>query len=264
MVVILLLLALVSCSTEEAPRPTGEFVYREEGEYIFKPEPSRVQIREAYPWEEGKVGKFPRITKEYFRCKGSSLNPTKKDIRGGETLLVNDCGGADKHSLPLINGKEGVYPIMIEILNYIQFKLKKRVVVTSGHRCPDHNMYIDPSPRNQSSKHLIGAEVSFYVQGMEDKPEAIVDLIQAFYKEDLKLDKKYKEFTRYDKEDVDVSTPPWMNQEIFIKLYKKKEGRDFENRHPYPYLSLQVRFDRDKNERVFYSWDKAYNNYLRF
>ena len=31
-------------------------------------------------------------------------------------------------------------------------------------------------------------------------------------------------------------TIPWFNKEIFIKLYRKSEGRDGDNRHPYPYL----------------------------
>ena len=64
-------------------------------------------------------------------------------------------------------------------------------------------------------------------------------------------------------QDTGILTAPWYNKEIFIKLYKKKEGRNFDNRHPYPYISIQVRFDTELNERVIYSWDKAYKNYLR-
>lgn len=266
MYAILLFLLFFSCSSEENNRLAGEFIYREEGEFHFRPEPSQPAGRDPYPWEEGKVGPFPKITKEYFRCKGSLLNPPKNELRHGERLTLTDCGGADKHSLPLRNNKEGVYPILIDLLNWIQSKTKKRVVITSGHRCPEHNTYVDPSPHNQTSKHMIGAEVSFYVQGLEDRPEALVKLVQDYYLQDpqTRQDKKYTEFKRYEKEDTDVSTPPWMNHEIFIKIFKKKEGRDFDNRHPYPYLSLQVRTDRDTGERVNYTWDKAYNNYLRY
>lgn len=263
---VLLFLLLVGCSSEKEERLKGEFVYREQGEFHFLPVPSHPTKKEPYPWEEGKVGKYPRITKEFFRCKGSNLNPPKTEHRNGETITLNDCGGVEKHSLPLIHNKEGVYPILINLLNYIQTETRKRVVITSGHRCPDHNTYVDPSPSNQTSKHLIGAEVSFYVQGLENSPETLVKLIQAYYLKDSKTknDKKFTEFKRYDKQDTDVTTPPWMNHEIFIKLYKKKEGRDFDNRHPYPYLSIQVRTDRDTGERVLYTWDKAYNNYLRY
>ena len=31
-----------------------------------------------------------------------------------------------------------------------------------------------------------------------------------------------------------VLIPPWYNKEILIKLFKKNEGRDLDNRHPYP------------------------------
>src|SRR5688572_14981430 len=157
MYAIFLLFFLFSCSSEEPNRLTGEFIYREEGEYHFNPPRSQLARRDPYPWEEGKVGKFPKITKEFFRCKGSLLNPPKPDA---------DCGG--KHSLPLIHQKENVYSILIDLLNYLQQKTQKRVVITSGHRCPQHNTYVDPSARNQTSKHLIGAEVSFYVQGLEN------------------------------------------------------------------------------------------------
>lgn len=276
MYAIFLLLLLISCSQDDFSRlkgeVKGEYIYREEGEYLFKPEPVQTLVREAYPWEDESMNsgvkgtRFPKITKEFFRCKGSTLNPSKSEKRAGETVTLMDCGGADKHSLPLINGKEGVYPILIDLLNFIQVTTKKRVVITSGHRCPDHNVYVDSSSAKQVSKHLIGAEVTFYVQGMEDKPEEIVKILQAFYQQDPKTknDKKYLEFKRYEKQDTDVSTQPWMNHEIFIKLYQKKEGRDFDHRHPYPYLSVQARVDRETGSRIIYTWDKAYNNFLRY
>lgn len=266
MYAILLLLFLAACNSEDKERPSGEFIYREAGEFAYRPEPPHHQPKPTYPWEEGKVANLPLINKEFFRCKGSSLNPCKSETRGGEVILINDCGGSDKHSLPLIGGKEGVYPILIDLLNFIQNKTKKRVVITSGHRCPDHNTYINASSNNQMSKHLIGAEVSFYVQGMEEKPEAVVEIIKDYYLQDAqtKADKKYTEFKRYEKDDTNVATMPWMNHEIFVKLFNRKEGRDFDNRHPYPYLSVQVRHDRQKDARVIYTWDKAYNNFLRF
>jgi hypothetical protein len=44
-----------------------------------------------------------------------------------------------------------------------------------------------------------------------------------------------------------------MNKEILIKFYMPNEGRNADNRHPFPYLSIQVRFDRETNMRVAYS-----------
>jgi hypothetical protein len=113
---------------------------------------------------------------------------------------------------------------------------------------------------------MIGAEVDFYVQGMEHRPEEVVQLLMLYYKEKEWYggDKTYTEFQRFDKKTVNVTTPPWFNKEIFIKLYQKQEGRDFDNRHPYPYLSIQVRHDKERDEKVTCDWQKAFNGYRRY
>jgi hypothetical protein len=144
----------------------------------------------------------------------------------------------------------------LDLLNYVQEQTGKRVIVTSGHRCPAHNTYADLSKDNRTSKHQIGAEVDFYVQGMEDTPLAVVELLMGFYQ-----GKEFGAFQRYEKSDV--STKPWMNQEIFIKLQLSHEGRDIDNRHPHPYITLQVRYDREAKERVSYDWKKANLGYAR-
>lgn len=271
MYAILVLLLLFSCSgdsnrSHKQERKVEQLISRREGEFLFIPPVSEIEPLPRYPWEGEDSVDLPRITKEFFRCKGNPFNPSRSEVKGGETIAVSDCGGADKHSLPLMNGKEGVYPILINLLNHLQKKTKRKVVITSGHRCPDHNTYVSSAPANQTSKHLIAAEVSFYVEGYEERPHALIDLILDYYRNDPEVaeDKRYTDFTRYEKEDTNVSTPPWMNHEVFIKLFKKHEGRDFDNRHPYPYLSLQVRYDRENKTRVFYSWDKAYNNFHRY
>jgi hypothetical protein len=274
MYILFLLIAFLftSCSSsdEEAEvlrklNQKGEFIYRKHNEHLFNPPLAERVTPEAYPWEKGFTGTFPKITKEFFRCKGSHLNPVRIVQQKEEIARFYDCGGSEKHSLPLRDNKEFIHPILIDLLNYIQAKTNKRVVITSGHRCPEHNTYVDPSPENQFSKHMVGAEVSFYVQGLEERPESIVKLIQDYYQKTAKYkDKKdFQEFSRYEKGDTNVSTLPWMNKEIFIKLFTKKEGRNFDNRHPYPYLSIQVRWDDIKKEKVIYTWDQANHNYLR-
>lgn len=263
--------ALLNCSRDEKHSNSSreniqqaEYIYRTHQEYLFLPEPPLPQTPDPYPWEKDNLCKYPKITKEFFRCKGSSLNPQRTVQKKGEVERYFDCSGVDKHSLPLKGDKEFVYPILIDLVNYIQIKTGKRVVITSGHRCPEHNMYIDPSPENQYSKHQIGAEVSFYVQGMEGNPEMIVECLQNYYLEKPEYSglKEYQEFSRYEGT-TNVSITPWMNKEIFIKLYSKKEGRNLDNRHPYPYISVQVRYDRERGERVVYTWEKAHRNYLR-
>lgn len=245
----------------------GEFIYRSHDEYRYALRPPKHRVREKYPWEKAYIGKHAKITKEYFRCKGSSLNPPHIDHKDpARPANYFDCGGPQKHSLPLKGDQEFVYPILVDLLNYVQAKTSCKVVITCGHRCPVHNAYADNSTYNQNSKHMLGAEVDFYMQGMEGKPEEIIRLLMEYYRETplYKGDKQYLEFERLTKGVLNVSTPPWFNKEILIKLYRKEEGRDFDNRHPYPYISIQVRFDRESNEKVVGSWQKAFNGYRRF
>lgn len=223
----------------------GERIYRSHKDFFAPLSTPEHTPRAPYPWE---VQNFlPRITRDYFRCKG--------------TLDPSDCRGS--HGLPILRGKEGVYPVLLDLLNYVQEKTHRKVILTCGHRCPIHNALADPAKENETSKHQIGAEVDFYVQGIEDKPLDVVELLLQYYKETYPNRKELTHFQRYDKPDSHVSTPPWMNKEIYIKLNQPNEGRDLDNQHPYPYLTLQVRFDRDAQEKVTYNWEKANRGYPR-
>lgn len=261
---LLLLLLLPGCVSAEKKlckrHLKGEYIYRHQSEYFFTPPQPIPLTREAYPWEKNFIQGVPRITKDYFRCKGDPLHPVVTQVREGkETLKYYDCQGWKNHGLPLRDGKEFVYPCLIEILNEIQRRTGKRVVITCGHRCPKHNLYADYSPSNWSSKHMLGAEVDFYVEGMEKEPLTILSLIQEYYQENFS-DSAYTTFERYSTQNI--KTPPWYNKEVFIKLYLENEGRDIDNRHPHPYLSIQVRHDRDLNTKVTFDQTSA-QNYLR-
>ena len=228
----------------------GEPIYRFHGEYSAAIHPPAHTPRSPYPWERSS----PKITRDFFRCKG---DPSHSPIPNPDdpAAPISDCEGSTRHGLPILRGKETVYPILIDLLNFVQEKTGKKVVVTCGHRCPKHNTYSDPSKENLVSKHQIGAEVDFYVQGLEEKPLEVVQLLLEYY--------RGAPFQRYEKKDVRVSTPPWMNQEIFIQLFQAHEGRDKDNNHPFPYISIQVRFDPATKERVVYEWKKAHLGYPR-
>jgi len=257
---LLLLLLVTSCSSsDEYAPPPGEFIFRTKDdtrlhfdEYVAKPRPH-------YPWQTHSESSLHAITKEYFRCKGFALNPPKI-VRDHEKEIARytDCGGGDKHSLPIRNGKEYVFPILLELVNHIQEVTKKPVVITAGHRCPDHNSYVDPSPQNQGSKHLVGGACTFYVKGLENNPEAVVKILLDYYKLQTcyAQQKDYQEFKRFEKA-TNVTTLPWYNKEIFIKLYRASEGRDGDNQHSHPYLSIQVRFDRERNVPLTFTWTDA-------
>ena len=240
----------------------GEYIQRNHEENFCSIAPPLQGKRPAYPWDSN----VPRITKEFFRCMGSSSNPPIVDRSDpAKSAPTVDCEGSSRHGLPILRGQQGVYPILIDLLNYVQKCTGKKVVITSGHRCPAHNTYVDPAKGNKFSKHQIGAEVDFYVQEMEKRPQEIIRLIMDYYQQMpcYKGQKEYEEFQRYEKTDTGVTQKPWFNKEIFIKVYGAFEGRNADNRHPYPYITLQVRYDRTAQERVVYDWKKANLGYPR-
>jgi len=252
------LCTLTACSRKNAqPKKHQQagFIERQQGEFRWSPTPPKKKSLPQYPWEIGEHSPHTRITKDYFRCNGSALNPPRQQ---GNTRL-DDCGGFNSHSLPIHDGKEFIYPILIELLNHLQEVTQHKVVITCGHRCPKHHFYARIGGQSRYSKHMMGAEVAFYVAGMEDQPEKIVELLQKFYAQESS---EYTNFQRYTKKDTDVTTLPWYNKEVFIKLYRADEGRDFDNRHPYPYIRIQVRYDRSHEKRVIFNWDRAEKNTL--
>lgn len=241
----------------------SEKIYRHHDEHYFDINEVTWKEREKYPWEENYVGSHFRITKEFFRCKGSFTHPKIVVAKEGskETEIV-DCGGIDKHGLPFRDGVEFIYPILIDLLNYVQEKCQAKVVITSGHRCPIHNAYVDPSKANATSKHQIGAEVDFYVEGYEERPIEVVKWLMQFYRE--KGEVGYFQFLKCQKQSSKGKHPGWYNKEVALQIHEKEEGRDFDNRHPYPYITIEVRYDRDREEKVQYSWQIANSGYLRY
>ena len=88
-----------------------EVIYRNDSDKTYIIETPVKRARDPYPWEPSEMGKFPLITKEFFRCKGSSLHPSKSKDKDSSELIF-DCDGILKHSLPVRGGKEFVFPIL--------------------------------------------------------------------------------------------------------------------------------------------------------
>jgi hypothetical protein len=224
----------------------GEMVYRNAKDQFYPIVEPKHFVRSAYPWEL--ESHLPKITKEFFRCKGSSQNPPILTMQGDKPIPKMDCEGGLRHGLSIVHGQEGVYPILIDLLNYVQKKTGKRVIITSGHRCAIHHAYIeDPIP----SKNRKGAEVDFYVQGMEDAPEEIAAVLMHYFKEKETYQNmpEYQTFSRAAV--ASLKTEGFVNKEVSIQIYTPHERRNFDNRHPYPYLSIQVRFDPEENTRIY-------------
>lgn len=267
-------ITLCSCSSVEEPFPdptrrlnqVSEYIDRRADEFHFQPAAPKQLSSPTYSWEESTTSLLPRITKDFFRCQGSELNPMRTVPKSdGTPAYYHDCGGNDRHGLPLRGGQEFVYPILIELLNYLQLKTEKRVVITSGHRCPAHNTYVDESAANSTSKHMLGAAVTFYVQGLEEQTGVVVQHLLDYYGDTPRYQgkKEFQVFQRDHSAKQPSTIPAWLNKEIAIRVYPKSEGRNFDNRHPYPYVSITVRYDRELGENVSYSWEQAQKNYLR-
>lgn len=237
----------------------GEYVYRHSNEHLFPIELPKHREREKYPWESDFVGGHRKISKEFFHCRGSSDHPALVNPRDSTKGVHFDCGGKQKHGLPLRDGREYIYPVMIDLLNFIQEKTQKKVLITCGYRCPVHNAYADPSPSAQQSKHMMGAEVDFFVEGMENSIEEVLKYIFAYFRETPAY-RGQSEYLQFQKSSDGKS---WSNKEIAVRAYRANEGRDYDNRHPYSYISIQVRFDRDRGEKVVFDSRKALYGYKR-
>ena len=233
---------------------TAERITRKHDDKLDLIKNPSVQKNEPYFWEDVDQIYLPKITKDFFRCRGHNKNPPKEFNK----LVLSDCKGSSKHSLPLIHGRENVYQTLLDILNYIQIKMNQKVVVTCGYRCPKHNMYAEPT--ETKSYHMLGAEVDFYIKGYETQAESVIDEIMNYYK----ISEQYKDKNEYTDFKKDNDTKVWSNKEISIKYFDKSEGRDIDNRHPYPYISIRVKYDKDLKEEIVFSKSKAEKGYYKW
>jgi hypothetical protein len=261
-VMYLLVLLLYGCSgLEQSEQDTmrkanakAEVIFRRQDETFCTISTPKHRVRELYSWENRFIGNQRMITKEYFRCRGDAKNFPRIIKMGAGEQTYYDCGGYAKHSLPTRGEKEYIYPILIELLNHVQKITEKKVVITCGHRCPAHESYAQLVPSYALSKHVIGAEVDFYVEGMEDNPRAIVEILKGYYAQHR--DKDFFSF---------IKTPhSEENKEVSFKIIPKGEGRDLDNNHPYPYITIQVKYDRGLQKKITYTLKEANSCYLRW
>ena len=233
-----------------------EAIYRKHSEVFFQIDQPKKRSVEPYFWENKIAGNIQAITKEYFRCKGSISNPpVMLNEKTSNEKYHYDCGGFDEHSLPVKEEKEFVFPALVEILNYVQKKAMKKVVITCAYRCPKHNLYAESQATK--SKHLVGAEVDFYVQGLEYNPKEVISILKQYYEE------KVAQFGLLQSKSA-LDTVTYENKEVKVSLFKEDEKRDFDNRHPYPYISIELKYDRDTKKSVFYNWHQSHQTVMKW
>lgn len=252
---LLSLLLLAGCSGMQHSESTrvresnasADPISRYSHQRLFPPPKLTPWTRASYPWEERHIGDLPRISREFFRCRGQKSHPVKMGKnRFGDPIAHFDCDGSESHGLPMRNGEEFIYPALIELLNHLQTTFNKQVVITSGHRCPKHNRYIGGTSK---SKHLVGGEVDFYVKGLENKPGVVARALMEYYKNRHTGHPEYTTFIH--------NTSGWSNKEVIIRIHETPHGRLLDNAFDHPHLTLELRHDRDRNRRVVYNWHTA-------
>jgi hypothetical protein len=256
-----LLLGLCACSGLEKSEQDkikkmhalSEPILRFSQEKLYTLKFPEQKVRERYSWENTTAHHFPKITKEAFRCKGAG-HPQLKMSR--ENVALFDCQGPDKHSLPIVEDKEAVYPALLEILNGIQDHLKRKVVVTAGHRCYQHQTYLLGTTSGAITKYLIGAQVDFLVEGVSLLHHSVIDCLQDYYNKTFGGDKEYV----LEKSAAGV----WQNKEIALRYVAKHEGRNEDNSHEYPYFSLELKYDRSLDKKIQLNPQHAMKCYYRF
>lgn len=196
-----------------------------------------------------------KIDKEHFRCKGSLSN---KPVVSLEGKTLNDCEGAYKHSLPIRREKEFIYPALIEVLNFIQNRLSKKVVVLSGHRCIDHLRYVKQDYTPLSFKSLVGAEVRFYVEGAENQLDSIVSAIFSYYDLFFPKDKQMVSFTSSPENKV------YENKELIVRLIEPNHPEIEEHALSFPYCQIELKFDRELNKKISAKLEDGLSAYYRW
>lgn len=190
-----------------------------------------------YPHINRILRRPPSITKRSLCCKGT----------GSCQNMTYDCKGIFEHGLPLRDNKEFIQPPLIAILNYIIKSSKGRLTIVEGHSCPQHHKYLNPKNSDFSSKHLIGAAVTFIPENLSE--QKLIEIINRFYK----ISGDYHDLSEY--LTFNRSGNSISNKEIRFTMNRNTEG--------VLTVELEVLFDKI-NDVVITVNEESIQNYLRY
>ncbi|MCH9613158.1 MAG: hypothetical protein SP1CHLAM54_01540 [Chlamydiia bacterium] len=236
----ILFLLLIGCSDlktvkeDEIKRKNATFepIVRRQEDVCFPIFIPLLKQRNVYPWEE-KSAHLEPLTINDMRCKGDKDHPSRiLPVSAFELTELADC---HPHSLPKSEGVEVYSKTILDLLNLIQRELKKPVRITSGHRCPIHNLYNDPTGSAVFNKHLVAGEVDFIVEG------ATKEEVFALIKQNVR---------------GPVTSLPereeWAFDDVIVRWKGTVDIYDFDNRHNTPYFTLEDR-------HLPLTWDLAFS-----
>src|SRR5262245_52233460 len=90
------ILCLCCSESRDDNNPKGEYIYRLHNEYMFNPPEPKKNDHKIFAWDDETIDGIPKITKEFFRCRGNLLNPDKDIVVNNENIKISDCGGINK------------------------------------------------------------------------------------------------------------------------------------------------------------------------
>lgn len=153
------------------------------------------------------------------RCTGGAVQV----IGGGQ---VRDCPAGERPAH--VMAKE-----ITRLVEKLRCKVGDKVVITSGYRSPRHNQYLRAwvasreKGRNTvsaTSRHTQGKAVDFYIKGYgHGQLTPIARQLKIWAG---KLAKPLRGSL----------------ERIWVKIYRKHQGREPDNLHPFPYIHVELRY----------------------
>ncbi len=192
------------------------------------------QKKPSYQWEK-QHSPLPSFTKYSFRCTGTNQEENIPSYK--------KCLGTLQHGLPLYNGKEYIYPRLIDLLNFLQKENNEKISIIRGHLCPKVFALLDI--KEQNNKYLIGAIVK--ISSKINWEQNLPFLIKKFY------EKKKEENPL---QEINNSNYPiiFTNNEFKFIIYKPLTTNIME---------IEVLYDKEKDLTINFTIEDA-QNYLHY
>lgn len=193
---------------------------------------------------------IPPLTPEHFRCKGSHHNPITKHTIDGKQTYFQDCDGSHTHSLPIIDGKQTVYPHLIELLNHVQDVTGRQIRVLTGHRCYIHQSYLSSEMKDLTSAYQLGAAADVCFQSSSTGLKEIIHAIMDWYEQTNLPGSTFN---------ANSDSNRWSNRYVQLSYH---ETTDIDTKYKGPHISITLKVDPSTGKKITYSYRKVRNNLI--
>jgi hypothetical protein len=98
---------------------------------------------------------------------------------------------------------------------------------------------------------MMGCKADFTVEGLENRPEEIIVKIM-----DLYPNEKFQKINQAD------GSTLYTSKQFHLMINKEGEHSILGEKH-HPVVSVDVRYDQDKQEAIILDWDKSFHGFIR-